>query len=435
LIVESAVEPTTKAVRFDDDATDKVADLENDVLPEKTEDKPAKEKPLTSADDPMLQSFLSKEMSFEFQIGSFAQCFVQKRFKTDPSASVLQFYVDIELLDKLELVYDYYVLSAHFNRSSKQLVFSQSVVKHKFGAKYVVLCVLRTKCVKPRYDIILLRVSDGKVFRLIGLTQFRKDYVYCSEEAFDPEVAFDALKEFFVANDLYWDKSRPNKDEQGNPDHETWDPSMGTATLPARKRGTPSRYDDTNFMDKNTSAKKTKLNKRGKRAGKGRGRPAKVEKSPIDLIDDVDAEVGSNDDGDSDFSDGDGDEAEMQAQIKAKKAKIAKMNKLRTQLAALEQTEATASAKLAAVSSTNDDKKNCDVSSALHVSAAVVPPVPLKSAAVVTSAAVHHSSSTASMSLLEMQVIQDQTSRANYTRDLELKNILYENLLMRGRIS
>jgi hypothetical protein len=104
----------------------------------------------------------SKEVTLQVEVGGIMQCFVKKVFKTDSTSTPLKLYVDLELQDKLKCsLYDYYVLlSAHFNKTSKQLTYSRSVVENSHEKKFIVMCILRTKCSKPRYDIVLMDVSS-----------------------------------------------------------------------------------------------------------------------------------------------------------------------------------------------------------------------------------------------------------------------------------
>jgi hypothetical protein len=392
----------------------------------------------------MLAPFMSADVSFEVELGKIAQVFVRKKFKMDPSGSVLQLYVDLEKADKLDEVYEYIVLSAHFNRSTKQLVYSQSVVKHKSGALYVVLCVLRTKCIKPRYDVVVYRISDGLVFRLVGLTQFRKDYVYDPNQSFDPEACFEALKNFFAENEMFWDRLIPNKLETGAPDFDTWDPSMGKATLPTSGRGRGVSKDSPAVSGGKgagggkggSGGNKTLPVRRGNRGGAGgRGSRGKKRKVIYDLASE-DEEYASE------VSD-DEEEIMLKAQIKEKKKKQAKLAKLREQLAGLadndvadevnvaDNKDVLPSGQVLSLAS-KTPAKNPSVFAVATPSTAMTPAA-MTPAVMTTAVAATPASSTPPLTMLQMQIIQDQTKRLEHTHNLELKNQLYENLILSGQ--
>jgi len=77
------------------------------------------------------------------------------------------------LLDKMPTLMNYLILSGHFNRSTKVLSLAMSIVQDKYGINFVIVCFLRTKCVKPRYDALLYEVASGECFRVQGLKKFR----------------------------------------------------------------------------------------------------------------------------------------------------------------------------------------------------------------------------------------------------------------------
>ena len=176
---------------------------------------------ITSASpvDRFVPSFMVSDMSITIEVGGVTQTFVRKRFKMDAGNSVLQLYIDLEFLDKSPLLFPYMILSAHFNRSTKQLALSMTVVRDKRGLKYVAVCILRTKCTKPRYDVLLYKISDGNCFRVTGVKKFRDEYDYLFDEEFDPFIVRDAAILYFHEQGLVYDPrgGGPNKDESGKP--------------------------------------------------------------------------------------------------------------------------------------------------------------------------------------------------------------------------
>jgi hypothetical protein len=129
-----------------------------------------------------IESFVSDERSIELLLGGVSQVNVKKAFKMD-SCDVVRLYLDLEMVDKIPLLYNYFILSAHFNKSIKQLYYSKVIVKNGSGLKFLVGCFLRTKCIKPRYDAILIPVtSPDRPFRVQTLTSFKKQYTYIPDE-------------------------------------------------------------------------------------------------------------------------------------------------------------------------------------------------------------------------------------------------------------
>jgi hypothetical protein len=79
----------------------------------------------------VMRAFTSKEVSFELEICSIPQCFVWKKFSMDSPNAQVKLYIDLEIIDKAPLLYDYLLLSAHFNKSTQQLVLASSIIVHK----------------------------------------------------------------------------------------------------------------------------------------------------------------------------------------------------------------------------------------------------------------------------------------------------------------
>ena len=103
----------------------------------------------------------------------------QEKFPSDSSKQVIRTYIDLEMIDKLPLLYNYFVISAHFNKSTKVLCYTKVTVIDKVGTKFLVACLLRTKCVKPRYDVVLIPMSQtAPPFRVVGLSKFKESYKY-----------------------------------------------------------------------------------------------------------------------------------------------------------------------------------------------------------------------------------------------------------------
>lgn len=221
----------------------------------------------------VMSAFLSKEESLPMEIGGISQCFVRKKFKMDPISSVVKCYIDVEVIDKSPPLYNYTILSAHCNSSLKTLVLARAIVKlANSRKKFVVLAVLRTKCTSPRYDVVLMDVVNTKEIFRVPLSKFKKDYVYCIEENFDYAFCSDAFQKWLFNNKLVWDKTKPNKLEDGTPDHTTWNPKhigrpqrrSSSQLLPAPRVITNKKKKTTTAPNKDTTKKSRGL-KRKKR--------------------------------------------------------------------------------------------------------------------------------------------------------------------------
>ena len=237
--------------------------------------------------DANVDDLLVDEESVEVSCGKVPRTLARKRFRSDLGTTV-RFFVDLEMLDQLPPLYSFFVLAAHVNPSLKRCVRGMRVVKDKYGKKWVVLCVFRSKCAKPRYDVIMLDPAEQDVTkavtRLCGLTNFFKWYTYVSDESFDNEHAIHMLKEFVEkkADDkgraLAYDGTRgPNKDEMGRPMSDGFEP-VNSATVAksgmtpaANKRASKSTI---KFADEYGTTKR-----RGSRGAK-KATPTKKSKKP-----------------------------------------------------------------------------------------------------------------------------------------------------------
>ena len=196
--------------------------------------------------------YFGEEESFEIRSGGQQRTLCRKKFKMDLSSTV-RLFVDLELLDQLPTLYAFYVLALHANVTLKRVVRSMTIVVNEYGKKMVVLCILRSKCPKPRYDIVLLDPAEADlssaVTRMIWSSNFFKWYRYIPEEVFNHDFAVRMLKEYLEKKEddkgrtLVWDPSTgPNKDETGRLMSEGYSPNLpitveqDATTLVASKR-------------------------------------------------------------------------------------------------------------------------------------------------------------------------------------------------------
>jgi hypothetical protein len=170
---------------------------------------------------------MTDEISISMNLAGMDQTFVRKTFVNDPVNGTVKLFVNLELLDQTELLYDYYVLSAHVNKISGHNILTFCIYEHlQTGKRFVSLCLLRTKDVKPRYDAVMMNPAcpgtKYEVTRWVGLSGLRNKYKIVLDAAIDKEYCTNQLVYFL--KDLRWDKSIPNKDEMGRPDGKPFEP-------------------------------------------------------------------------------------------------------------------------------------------------------------------------------------------------------------------
>ena len=166
---------------------------------------------------PYIDAFMDRKSALvELEIGKEKQVFLKTTFLTDKPGSILRLYVDYDLSSTLPTLFHYVVLSAHFNKTTKSLVCGSATYQHTSGAKHVVLCILRTKCISPVYKVVVLDVARDEVF-MLGHSQFKKCYSFLPNEPVKKDLLVARMYEFFEKTGLVWDKHRPNKDDSGSP--------------------------------------------------------------------------------------------------------------------------------------------------------------------------------------------------------------------------
>ena len=183
--------------------------------------------------------FKSPSESISIMLAGCEQFYVHKTFRSDPDNTPLKFYIDLEVHDKCGSLYNYIVLSAHFNTRLNRLAIGRAVVEDRRGQRFYVGCLLRTKCVHPRYDIMLLPLADGTMeqwFRLPGITKFRSDYQYIPLEFEDHDRVISSLSHWFKVQGFTYDPERgPNQDDSGSLVFEPDDLNLEPSRINKRK--------------------------------------------------------------------------------------------------------------------------------------------------------------------------------------------------------
>lgn len=219
----------------------------------------SKESKKKTAAKPFAEFFLSKDVSFSVEHNGYTRCYARKKFRMDgDNGRTIKLYIDPEVLSMAPVLREYYVLSAHFNPSSKNPLMSMCWVQHYKSAKrFVVLCYLRTKCHEPRYDIVVWSEDDG-VLLWTGITKMKP-----FEFDFDTAVDVDALKKVLCdyLKEKHFSGALKNKDETGTWIVDGFDPvEVGVAAASAsNKRGRSSRKRTTRVLhDAGAPVKKRK---------------------------------------------------------------------------------------------------------------------------------------------------------------------------------
>lgn len=266
----------------------------------------------------------------------------------DSSTSVIKCYVDVEAVDKTPALYNYVVLSAHVNKSLKLITLSRSVVKQvSTGCKFIMLAILRTKCIGPRYDAVLMDlVNNDNIFR-VPFSKFRKEYRYDLDEYIESATCDELFLNWLVDKEMVWDKTCPNKLEDGTPDTLTFQVPELRPSRFRKTKGANNAIITTEQTDK--SGEKKKKRKKTKKSLGQKAATTRASKEKTGLTGDGHDDGIDNEEDTIIVSDSDGEDeseqellkiASLEAQInekrklKAKKEKKKRM-KLEQELAKL----------------------------------------------------------------------------------------------------
>ena len=418
--------------------------------------------------DIKLPFFNKHEMSIELNIGGFSQCYVKHRFKMDNASSVVRLYCDLGLNDRAGSLYYYIMLSAHFNQSTKSLILSRCVARNIHNeTKVLVLTLLRTKCIKPRYDVVLMDIlNDDKIFR-VTITNFRKDYHLLVNEEFDDDYAVSKLCSWLESSHLIYDPRKgPNRTAEGHTESGTMD--NGSAendakdienvydAAPSRKsvraKQNAEKKKKEAIMEENRKELASKRSSKAKKENETRAKQRKQrtlqkKKEELPVIDIVDNNDVSDDEDEGAFNEGNQSDAladvlekeenEYQAlardyvtRVRRRKADLkARMMKFEETCDMLEEECNVEGQNLNLHPTKRVKVDNNDSSSSLHKSFS---PSNLNNQVCANADRSQNTSKKHedSMTFMQMQIIQNQTNRINRTRELELQNSIYESMFL-----
>ena len=132
--------------------------------------------------------FFTDESSVSLHVGGEAQLYTQKKFSHGPHRC----FLNLEVRSKLLL--NYFFLSAIAMDKEKCVFYSRCWIEHKSSKKqYLMLAVLRSKCLHVRYEFLLCDYKDGKsVFMLCGVSKMAL-YVFLPDIDVNHDEAKDIL--------------------------------------------------------------------------------------------------------------------------------------------------------------------------------------------------------------------------------------------------
>jgi hypothetical protein len=223
------------------------------------------EENVMSTEDILIASFHTDEASLTANIGGGdGQLYVHKKFAHGPHKCL----IDLEAQSKIPLMHSYYLLSAlACKNKTRSALYSRCWVETKKGGKlYLLLCILRAKCLYIRYDFLLWDPMSCVVFLLCGISKMAA-YRFLPDRVVDHEFAVNLLKEYICnpKNNLELRPGSVNKDEYGALMSSGYDPieaGLDGTKSDKRKRNPPKNF-AAEGSSKQKSSKKSKMDKKG----------------------------------------------------------------------------------------------------------------------------------------------------------------------------
>lgn len=216
------------------------------------------------------ECFYGKETSFSLKVGCNDQNYARKRFDHGPHFC----FLDLEALSKLPKLLNYFVLSAIALAHEKRVIYSTCYIEHKaLKKRYLLLAILRSKCIGVRYDFVICDEEDGNcVSLLVGISKINP-YVFLPDVKVDLTTARETLRSYLCdpSNRLALIEGHPNKDEYGHlVGSDDVDPlQMGLAgnSAGARTRKATEFFGEGQTIPPKTKAEKRKRGLRNPKGG------------------------------------------------------------------------------------------------------------------------------------------------------------------------
>lgn len=159
--------------------------------------------------------FFSDETSFTLKVGGEEQLYTRKKFQHGPHRC----FLDLEALSKMPKLFNYYLLSAVATDHKKEAYYAKCYVEHKvFKKRYLLLAILRAKCLSVRYEFVLCdEEDDNAVFILCGISKI-DPYIFLPDVKVDFEAAEEILASYLCnpKNRLALIEGHADKDEYGS---------------------------------------------------------------------------------------------------------------------------------------------------------------------------------------------------------------------------
>lgn len=208
LNVVSKEEPGSGSASAVADAGSKSADVEGGKTVEEIKDMEFNSLAFT-------QCFYSNETSFSLFVGGVDQNYARKRF--DHGSHIC--FLDLEALSNLPKLFNYFILSAVALEREKKVFYCTCYIEHKATKRrYLLLAILRSKCLAVRYDYVVCDEEDNNcVSLLVGITKMNP-YNFLPDVEVDLAAAREILRSYLCdpANKLALIEGQVNKDEYGH---------------------------------------------------------------------------------------------------------------------------------------------------------------------------------------------------------------------------
>jgi hypothetical protein len=220
-----------------------------------------------------LRLFFTDETSVSMQIGGEEQLYTQKKFHHGPHRC----FLDLEVRSVLPLLLNYYLLSAIAMEKERVVFHSRCWIEHKaLRRRYILLAILRSKCLHVRYDFILLD-PDGNIISLLCGISKMAPFVFLPDVPVDHAAVKEILSRYICDpdNKLALIPGHPDKDEYGHFIVDGFDPlaaALDGGGNSKRKR-TQRQVQQGDAVDRTTAKTKTKAKPQTKAKRKSKAKP------------------------------------------------------------------------------------------------------------------------------------------------------------------
>jgi len=171
--------------------------------------------------------------------------FARKKFDHGPHRC----FLDLEAISNLPKLFNYFVLSAVALDKEKKVFYSKCYIQHKVtGKRYLLVAVLRSKCLHVRYDFVVVDEEDDNAVSLLCGISKMNPFNFLPDVKVDLEAAQEILARFLCdpKNKLALVEGHADKDEYGgliqNGDFDPLQMGLGGAKAGKRSRKQTSKF-------------------------------------------------------------------------------------------------------------------------------------------------------------------------------------------------